>query len=194
MRCRRRPAHGAGGAEGVSPRRVRSPSPRKQALTPSASPAPKRLCPFDLAASISSRRTQCSNNPSTPLGYPGSSPFLGIVVKRIIVNCVQKQLGDRIDMVKALQVHDWVSLVMKAGATPKRDSLMGVSVTLAARLLGVSRSRVHQLVKARKLTIVDVYDERAVRIGHLVTLTSIARRRRTVRPRRTQWQPAHLTG
>jgi hypothetical protein len=31
---------------------------------------------------------------------------------------------------------------------------------------------------------VDVYDDRKVRIGHLVTLASIARRRRTVRPRR----------
>ena len=59
----------------------------------------------------------------------------------------------------------------------KRDTVVGVSITLAAWLLGVSRSRVHQLLKGRKLSAVDVYDERHVRIGHLVTLASIAHRR-----------------
>lgn len=90
-------------------------------------------------------------------------------------------------MAKTFQVEDWVSLV-RQGTTAKLDTLVGVSVTLAAHLLGVSRSRVHQLLKGRKLSAVDVYDDRKVRIGHLVTLASIARRRRTVRPRRTQWR------
>jgi hypothetical protein len=96
-------------------------------------------------------------------------------------------------MVKALWVDEWVSLVRQAGTTPKRDSLIGVSVTLAARLLGISRSRVHQLLKTRKLSIVDVYDKRKARIGHFVTLASIAHRRRTVRPRRTQWRSTQST-
>ncbi len=91
-------------------------------------------------------------------------------------------------MAKALQVRDWVSLVRQFAGTPQRDTLVGVSITLAARLLGVSRSRVHQLLNARKLSAVDVYDERHVRIGHLVTLASISRRQRLVRPRRTQWR------
>jgi hypothetical protein len=91
-------------------------------------------------------------------------------------------------MAKTLQADDWVSMVRESGGTPKQDSLIGVSVTLAGRLLGVSRSRVHQLLKARKLATVDVYDERRTRIGHMVTLASIAHRRRTVRPRRTQWR------
>lgn len=95
-------------------------------------------------------------------------------------------------MTRALQVREWVSMVREAGATPNRDRVMGVSVTLAARLLGVSRSRVHQLLKARKLLAVDVYDERHVRIGHMVTLASISHRRRTTRPRRTQWRPHEL--
>jgi predicted transcriptional regulator len=92
-------------------------------------------------------------------------------------------------VVKALHVNDWVSMVRAFAATPKRDRLIGVSVTLAARLLGVSRARVHQLLRSQKLRAVDVYDERHIRIGHMVTLASIERRRRTVRPRRTQWRP-----
>jgi hypothetical protein len=96
-------------------------------------------------------------------------------------------------LAKVLQVREWVSLVRQFGETPKRDRVIGVSATLAARLLGVSRSRVHQLLKARKLLAVDVYDERHTRIGHLVTLASISHRRRTVRPRRTQWRSVRLT-
>ena len=89
-------------------------------------------------------------------------------------------------MAKVLHVREWVSLVRQFGGTPKRDTVVGVSITLAAWLLGVSRSRVHQLLKGRKLSAVDVYDERRVRIGRLVTLAFIAHRRRVAR--RTQWQ------
>jgi hypothetical protein len=92
-------------------------------------------------------------------------------------------------MARAMQVRQWVAMVREVGTRPDRDTLIGVSITLAARLLGVSRSRVHQLLKVRKLAAVDVYDEQRTRIGHMVTLASIARRRRTVRPRRTQWRP-----
>ncbi len=95
-------------------------------------------------------------------------------------------------MATALSVRQWVALVRQHGETRERDRLLGVTVTLAARLLGVSRSRVHQLLKARKLVAVDVFDERRTRIGHMVTLASIAHRRRTVRPRRTQWRPARM--
>jgi hypothetical protein len=93
-------------------------------------------------------------------------------------------------MAIALDAHKWAALVKERGETRERDRLVGVSITLAARLLNVSRSRVHQLVKSRKLATVDVYDERQTRIGHMVTLASIAHRRRTVQPRRTQWRPA----
>jgi hypothetical protein len=91
---------------------------------------------------------------------------------------------------QALHVNDWVSMVRTCATTPKRDGLIGVSVTLAARLLGISRARVHQLLRTQKLTTVDIYDERRIRIGHLVTLASIEHRRRTVKPRRTQWRSA----
>lgn len=95
-------------------------------------------------------------------------------------------------MARNLQVQEWVELVRETNASAARDSLIGVSVTLAARLLGVSRARVHQLLNARKLAAVDVFDERRTRIGHMVTLASIARRRRSVRPRRTQWRSGSL--
>jgi hypothetical protein len=98
-------------------------------------------------------------------------------------------------MAKVLNVREWVSLVRQFGGTPKRDTVVGVSITLAAWLLGVSQSRVHhlltgvhQLLKGRKLSAVDVYDERRLRIGRLVTPAFIAHRRRVARPRRTQWQ------
>lgn len=93
-------------------------------------------------------------------------------------------------MAKSLDVNEWVSMVKASATTLMRDRLVGVSVTLAARLLGISRARVHQLLRSQKLRAVDVYDERNARIGHMVTLASIAHRRRTVRPRRTQWRPS----
>ena len=92
-----------------------------------------------------------------------------------------------------LQTEAWVERVRRCASPRERDALIGVSLTLAARLLGVTRSRVHQLVKANKLSVVDVFDGR-VRIGHLVTLASIESRRRTVKPRRTQWRPHNPPG
>ena len=81
-----------------------------------------------------------------------------------------------------------MALVAQCNQMGQRDRLVGVSCTLAAKLLAVSRSRVYQLIRADKLAVVDVYDG-STRIGHLVTLASIDRRRRAVRPRRTQWRP-----
>jgi len=94
---------------------------------------------------------------------------------------------------QTLHVNDWVSMVKTSAASRKRDRLIGLSVTLAARLLGISRARVHQLLRSKKLRAVDVYDEHHTRIGHMVTLASIERRRRMVRPRRTQWRAAFTT-
>jgi hypothetical protein len=85
-------------------------------------------------------------------------------------------------MATRLDARQWVSLVTKYsgdGDVPQRDTLVGVSVTLAARLLGVTRSRIHQLLKTKKLFTVDVYDETDRRIGHMVTFRSIEHRRRT---------------
>ena len=116
--------------------------------------------------------------------------FLGIVDeggRRYFGFCrVQRITG--LSMPQILGAHQWAALVGQLSDPRERDRMVGVSVTLAARLLGVSRSRVQQLLKANKLSVVDVYDERRKRIGHMVTLASIAHRRRTVRPRRTQWR------
>lgn len=64
--------------------------------------------------------------------------------------------------------------------------------------------RVHQLIDAGKLSVIDVFENKSrrcriaratneqtwgVRIGHLVTLDSIDRRGRTRKPRPTQWRP-----
>jgi hypothetical protein len=93
-------------------------------------------------------------------------------------------------MAISLDARRWTDLMTRySAASPERDRLVGVSVTLAARLLRISRSRVHQLLNEKKLAAVDVHDESGVRIGHMVTLASIAHRRRTVRARPTQWQP-----
>lgn len=86
-----------------------------------------------------------------------------------------------------LSADQWSESVRQCVQFSERDKLVGVSLTLAAKLLSVSRSRVHQLVRLKKLSVVSVYDGNR-RIGHLVTLASIDHRRRTVRPRRTQWR------
>jgi hypothetical protein len=85
-------------------------------------------------------------------------------------------------------VQRWVALIRQYEGKPERDRLVGVTVKLAARLLGISRSRVHQLLRSRKLVAVNVRDERGARIGHMVSLWSIGHRRRTVRPRKTQFR------
>ena len=117
--------------------------------------------------------------------------FLCGDVKVAVGNVVKKGLSWRSEnpVSKSLDVNEWVSMVEACAATPTRDRLVGVSVTLAARLLRISRARVHQLLRSKKLRTVDVYDERRTRIGHMVTLASIEHRRRTVRPRSTQWRP-----
>jgi hypothetical protein len=90
-------------------------------------------------------------------------------------------------MARVMNANDWVARFHGSRTSAEKECLAGVSITLAAKLLGVSRSRVHQLINADKLSVVDVLEGR-VRIGHLVTFASIERRRRTVRPRRTQWR------
>jgi len=96
-------------------------------------------------------------------------------------------------MNQSYRAEQWAARVNTCSEPQQRDRLLGVSFTLTAKLLGVSRSRVHQLVDSGKLVVVDVFDER-VRIGHLVTFSSIERRRRTSRPRRTQWRSVRSAG
>ena len=90
-------------------------------------------------------------------------------------------------MARVINAAQWASLVRQSDATAERDRLLGLSVKLAARVLNITPSRVHQLLKQGKLSAIDVYDERRKR-SRLVTLQSIDYRRRTVRPRRTQWR------
>jgi hypothetical protein len=90
--------------------------------------------------------------------------------------------------VRILSADQWSASVRQCTHVLERDHLIGVSITLAAKLLNVCRSRVHQLIGSQKLSLVSVYEGKR-RIGHFVTLASIDHRRRTARPRRTQWRP-----
>ena len=76
------------------------------------------------------------------------------------------------------------------GCESARDrlKLVGPPIKLAADVLGVGRTRVHQLIKAGKLDSISVYDEVGHRIGHFVTQASLDRRRR-YRYKRGQWRP-----
>ena len=93
-------------------------------------------------------------------------------------------------MARVINASQWASLVRQSD-TAGRDRLLGLSLKLTACVLGITPSRVHQLLKQGKLSAIDVYDEQRQR-SRLVTLESISRRRRTVRPRRTQWRPERL--
>ena len=88
-------------------------------------------------------------------------------------------------MTRVINASEWASLVRQSD-TAGRDRLLGLSLKLTACVLGVTPSRVHQLLKQGKLSAIDVYDERRQR-SRLVTLQSIDFRRQTVRSRRTQW-------
>ena len=74
--------------------------------------------------------------------------------------------------------HDWRTLFKQCKTRAERDALMGLPIQLAAKVLGISRTRIHQLLKEEKLDSVSVRDEETgVRIAHMVTLTSLDQRR-----------------
>ena len=82
-------------------------------------------------------------------------------------------------MAKALNVREWVSPVRQFGGTPKRDTVVGVSITLAAWLLGVSRSRASasersEAVRGRRVRRTPCQDRSS---GHAGLYRSSAARR-----------------
>ena len=90
-------------------------------------------------------------------------------------------------MAKSLNARQWAELVVNVSEVPARDRLVGVSITLAGRLLGVTRSRIHQLLPALRISFVTAESERQPRVGRssqsLPTLLSVAP---TVRDRNTR--------
>jgi hypothetical protein len=74
----------------------------------------------------------------------------------------------------------------------QRDGLIGPPINLAARMLGITRGRIAQLLHEDKLDSVAVIDEHTkVRIAYMITLDSIERRRQ-IKRNSGQWQPREI--
>lgn len=87
-------------------------------------------------------------------------------------------------------IQKWCERFEKARTGKAQHELHGPPINLAAELLGITRTRVHQLIKEDKLDSVSVYDDFGHRIGHFITQASLDRRR-TVRYKPGQWRPGH---
>ena len=74
----------------------------------------------------------------------------------------------------------------------QRDRLIGPPINLAARMLGITRGRITQLLKEDKLEAVAVIDEHTkVRIAYTITLESLEQRRK-IKRNPGQWQPSEI--
>ncbi len=82
----------------------------------------------------------------------------------------------------------WCTRYRRCESASDRLKLIDPPIMLAADVLGVTRIRVHQLIKEGKLDSISVYDDVGHRIGHFVTQASLDRRRR-YRYKRGQWRP-----
>ncbi len=85
-------------------------------------------------------------------------------------------------------MQEWCRRYKKARTGKARQELLGPTINLAAEVLGVTRTRVHQLIKEDKLDSISVYDDFGSRIGHFITQTSLERRR-AIRYKPGQWRP-----
>lgn len=85
-------------------------------------------------------------------------------------------------------IQEWGQRFKKARTAKARQELVGPPINLAAEVLGITRTRVHQLITENKLDSVSVYDDFGSRIGHFITQASLDRRR-TVRYKPGQWRP-----
>ena len=83
----------------------------------------------------------------------------------------------------------WRDRFLQCKTVEERERITGLPINLAAEVLGITRSRVQQLLKEDKLDCLYVHDDDTGRqIGLLVTLSSI-NRRRTLKRRPGQWLP-----
>ena len=86
----------------------------------------------------------------------------------------------------------WRELFRRCKSVGEHDQLIGPPMNLAARLLGITRGRVYQLIREDKLDAVMVIDERTkVRIAYMITLQSLEKRRR-IKRNSGQWQPREI--
>jgi hypothetical protein len=86
----------------------------------------------------------------------------------------------------------WRELFRRCTTARQRDALIGPPMKLAARMLGITRGRIAQLIEEDKLDSVGVIDERTkVRIAYMITLDLLERRRK-VKRNAGQWQPREI--
>ena len=85
-------------------------------------------------------------------------------------------------------MQEWCKRYKRARTAKARHELLGPPINLAAEVLGITRTRVHQLITENKLDSVSVYDDFGSRIGHFITQTSLERRR-AIRYKPGQWRP-----
>ena len=86
----------------------------------------------------------------------------------------------------------WRKLCRQCNTRQQRDGLTGLPINLAARLLGITRGRISQLVEDDKLNCIVVRDETTGRrIAYMITLESLDRRR-AIRRLPGQWQPREI--
>lgn len=83
---------------------------------------------------------------------------------------------------------NWRELFLHCRTRLERDNVTGVPPNLAARLLGVTPSRIFQLIQEEKLDSISVRDESGRRIAHMITLASLDIRR-TLQRKPGQWRP-----
>ena len=92
-------------------------------------------------------------------------------------------------MQNSYTAQEWRTLFKRCKTRTEREALMGLPINLAAKLLGIGRSRIHQLLKEEKLDSVSVRDEKTgVRIAHMVTLATLDQRR-MIKRKAGQWRP-----
>jgi hypothetical protein len=93
-------------------------------------------------------------------------------------------------MQRTYSAKQWRALFAQAKSRAERDALVGLPMNLAARVLGITRGRIYQLIREGKLNSVVVHDElTGVRIAYMITLESLEQRR-SVRRNSGQWQPS----
>jgi hypothetical protein len=95
-------------------------------------------------------------------------------------------------MQRTYTAKQWREQFRRCTTARQRDALVGPPMNLAARMLGITRSRIAQLIQEDKLDSVVVTDELTkVRIAYMITLDSLERRRK-VKRNPGQWQPREI--
>jgi hypothetical protein len=91
-------------------------------------------------------------------------------------------------MRRVYTARQWSERYKACNTAEERRKILGPPINLAAEVLGITRTRIHQLVKEDKLDSISVYNDARQRIAHFITQASLDRRRK-YRYKRGQWRP-----